>query len=81
MDREVSTHEQLHFRPVSCVDVCADGETIVTGRAQVCIDGHTQQYFVGGEDRSIRVWKFQKLSGNRRLEHLVCVLPMSYIFL
>jgi len=55
VDREVSTHEQLHFRPVSCVDVCADGETIVTG----------------GEDRSIRVWKFQKLSGNRRLEHLM----------
>ena len=32
VDKEVSAHEQLHLRPVTCVDVSADGELIVTGR-------------------------------------------------
>jgi hypothetical protein len=31
VDKEVSAHEQLHLRPVTCVDVSTDGELIVTG--------------------------------------------------
>jgi hypothetical protein len=31
VDKEVSAHEQLHLRPVTCVDLSLDGELIVTG--------------------------------------------------
>jgi WD40 repeat protein len=54
IDKEVSAHEQLHLRPVSCVTVSGDGETIVTG----------------SPDRSVRIWRFCKHSGSRTLEHL-----------
>lgn len=31
VDKEVSAHEQLHLRPVTCVDISFDGELVVTG--------------------------------------------------
>jgi hypothetical protein len=31
VDKEISAHEQLHLRPVTCVDLSTDGELIVTG--------------------------------------------------
>lgn len=32
VDKEVSAHEQLHLRPVTCVDISYDGELVVTGK-------------------------------------------------
>ena len=31
VEKEVSSHEQLHLRPVSCVAVSDDGSIIATG--------------------------------------------------
>jgi hypothetical protein len=49
VDKEVSAHEQLHLRPVTCVDLSLDGELIVTGLspflplAPSVSDTHTNQ--------------------------------------
>lgn len=60
IDKEVSAHEQLHLRPVTCVDLSADGELIVTGMRRHLWSSHSPQevqiaQFVCGGSRNLRI--------------------------
>lgn len=50
-EREVSYHEQLHLKRISCVTSCKHGKTIVTG----------------SEDCSLRVWHLLSVQQQRKL--------------
>ena len=49
-DRLVSSHEDLHLRPVSCLAITPDGHTLITGSS----------------DCTIRVWSMSKVSNGLR---------------
>lgn len=42
-DRSVEIHENLHFRPVSCVAVSSDGSVLVTGEYLNLIDAYVMR--------------------------------------
>jgi WD40 repeat protein len=81
VDKEVSAHEQLHLRPVTCVDLSADGELIVTGqRTELFVPPpppfpHCLLRHTGSSDRSVRLWRFSKYENRRSLRHQVLSLP------
>jgi WD40 repeat protein len=56
-EKEITHHEQLHQRPVTCVSMCKNGEILATG----------------SEDLSVRVWKIVKTNNNGRRLLEICV--------
>ena len=82
-DKEVSSHEQLHYRAVSCVASTREGDMIATGINLLLY--LLWSVLVGSEDRSVRTWTFRKdvsmANRVRKLEHHVsCQLLCLVIF-
>ena len=76
IDKEVSCHEQLHYRAVSCVASTREGDMIATGNMTTC--NILINMISGSEDRSVRTWIFRKdvsMGGSRvrKLEHHVSI--------